>query len=45
VSTRVGALTTESEFIASSYGDYRLFFKHSDVFLRNEPTARPLAGS
>ena len=25
-----------SAFIASSYGDYRLFFKHSDVFLRDE---------
>ena len=32
--TRIGSLTTESEFIASAYGDYRLFFKHSDVFLR-----------
>jgi hypothetical protein len=31
---RIGALTTESEFIASAYGDYRLFFKHSDVYLR-----------
>jgi hypothetical protein len=30
----IGAITTESEFIASTYGDYRLFFKHSDVFLR-----------
>jgi hypothetical protein len=30
----IGNLTTESEFIASSYGDYRLFFKHSDVYLR-----------
>jgi hypothetical protein len=30
----IGALTTESEFIASRYGDYRLFFKHSDVYLR-----------
>jgi hypothetical protein len=33
-STRIGTLTTESEFIASAYGDYRLFFKHSDVYLR-----------
>ena len=31
---RIGALTTESEFIASAYGDYRLFFKHSGVYLR-----------
>jgi hypothetical protein len=31
---RIGGLTTESEFIASAYGDYRLFFKHSDVYLR-----------
>jgi hypothetical protein len=30
----IGALTTESEFIASAYGDYRLFFQHSDVYLR-----------
>jgi hypothetical protein len=30
----IGSITTESEFIASTYGDYRLFFKHSDVFLR-----------
>lgn len=33
---RIGTVTTESEFIASKYGDYRLFFKHSDVFLRKE---------
>ena len=31
---RIGSITTESEWIASTYGDYRLFFKHSDVFLR-----------
>jgi hypothetical protein len=31
---RIGGLTTESEFIASAYGDYRLFFKHSAVYLR-----------
>jgi hypothetical protein len=31
---RIGSITTESEFIASTYGDYRLFFKHSAVFLR-----------
>jgi hypothetical protein len=30
---RIGALTTESEFIASKWGDYRLFFQHSDQFL------------
>lgn len=34
--SRIGSITTESEFIASTYGDYRLFFKHSDVFLRPE---------
>jgi len=33
---RIGTLTTESKFIASKYGDYRLFFKHGDVFLRKE---------
>lgn len=32
----IGSLSTESEFIASKYGDYRLFFKHSEVFLREE---------
>ena len=31
-----GTLTTKSEFIASKYGDYRLFFKHNDAFLRAE---------
>jgi hypothetical protein len=31
---RIGTLTTESEFVASKYGDYRLFFKHSDGFMR-----------
>jgi hypothetical protein len=30
---RIGTITTESEFIASKYGDYRLFFKHSDKFI------------
>jgi hypothetical protein len=39
-SSKIGALTTESEFIASSYGDHRLFFKHSDVFMRREPSAK-----
>ena len=33
---RIGTITTESEFIASKYGDYRLFFKHSDRFIREE---------
>lgn len=31
---RIGTVTTESEFIASAYGDYRLFLKHNDRFLR-----------
>jgi hypothetical protein len=31
---RSGGVMTESEFIASAYGDYRLFFKHSDVYPR-----------
>lgn len=30
---RIGTLTTESEFIASKWGDYRMFFKHSDRFI------------
>ena len=30
---RIGSLTTESEFIASKWGDYRLFFQHSDRFI------------
>jgi hypothetical protein len=33
---QIGTLTTESEFIASKYGDYRLFFKHSDRFVLEE---------
>jgi hypothetical protein len=33
---RIGTVTTESQFIASKYGDCRLFFRHSDVFLRKE---------
>jgi hypothetical protein len=33
--TRIGTVTTDSEFIASKYGDYRLFFKHSDRFIRH----------
>jgi hypothetical protein len=31
---KIGTLTTESEWIASSYGDYRLFFKHNATYLR-----------
>jgi len=31
---KIGTISTESEFIASSYGDYRLFFKHSAKFIR-----------
>src|SRR5215471_11350599 len=34
VARAIGALTTESEFIASAYGDFRLFFQHSDAYLR-----------
>jgi hypothetical protein len=33
---KVGTLTTESEFIASKYGDYRLFFQHNAGFIRDE---------
>jgi hypothetical protein len=33
---KIGAIVTESEFIASKYGDYRLFFKHDDSFIRPE---------
>ncbi|HEY2986750.1 MAG TPA: hypothetical protein VGL11_03425 [Candidatus Binatia bacterium] len=32
---KIGALATESEFIASRYGDYRLFFKHNPRFIRD----------
>jgi len=35
-SERIGTITTESEFIASKYGDYRLFFKHDDRFIRDD---------
>jgi hypothetical protein len=31
---RIGTLITESSFIASAYGDFRLFFKHNPAFLR-----------
>jgi hypothetical protein len=33
---RLGTLTTESEFLASRYGDYRLFFQHNAQFIRDE---------
>lgn len=33
---KIGTIGTESEFIASKYGDYRLFFKHSDRFIRDD---------
>ena len=33
---KIGTIATESEFIASKYGDYRLFFKHDDMFIREE---------
>jgi len=40
---RIGAIATESEFIASAYGDYRLFFKHNTTFMRKD--LRAVAGS
>jgi hypothetical protein len=33
---KIGTISTESEFIASAYGDYRLFFKHNADFIRKE---------
>ena len=33
---KIGTIITESEFIASRYGDYRLFFQHNTRFLRDE---------
>src|SRR5260370_2213726 len=33
---KIGRISTESEFIASAYGDYRLFFKHNAYFIREE---------
>jgi hypothetical protein len=33
---KIGTIVTESEFIASRYGDYRLFFQHNTRFLRDE---------
>jgi hypothetical protein len=38
---KIGTIATGSEFIASKYGDYRLFFKHSDKFLREEFKQKP----
>ena len=35
-SAKIGTIATESEFIASKYGDYRLFLKHDDKFIREE---------
>jgi hypothetical protein len=40
---KIGTISTESEFIASAYGDYRLFFKHNADFIRKE--FRAAAGS
>jgi hypothetical protein len=40
---KMGALAAESEFIASAYGDYRLFFQHNATFMRKE--LRAVAGS
>lgn len=31
---KIGTIVTESEFIASAYGDHRLFFKHNANFIR-----------
>ena len=39
--TKIGTIATGSEFIASKYGDYRLFFKHADKFLREEFKQKP----
>jgi hypothetical protein len=33
---KIGSITTDSEFIASAYGDYRLYFKHNARFIRDE---------
>ena len=33
---QIGTLTTESEWIASRYGDFRLFFKHNATYLRTK---------
>lgn len=31
---KIGTIVTESEFVASAYGDHRLFFKHNAGFIR-----------
>jgi hypothetical protein len=33
---KIGVIQTESAFLASRYGDYRLFFKHDHRFMRDE---------
>jgi hypothetical protein len=33
---KIGTITTESEFVASRYGDYRLFLRHNARFIREE---------
>lgn len=33
---KIGTMATESEFIASQYGDYRLFLKHNARYIREE---------
>jgi hypothetical protein len=38
---RIGAIATQSEFIASKYGDYRLFFQHDARFIRDEFKPEP----
>lgn len=37
---KIATVSTESEFIASKYGDYRLFFKHNDRFIREDYKAK-----
>ncbi len=32
---KIGTITTESEFVASKYGDYRLFFQHAVRYIRD----------
>lgn len=34
--TRIGELVTRSEFVSSSYGDKKLFFKHNARFLKDK---------
>lgn len=36
---RVGSVAVESEFVASSYGDFRLFFRHSDRWMTGNGAA------